>query len=116
MPISLPSDAVNRFDLLYKKAASLGLECGQFGEKLPIFEPIYLDVEGVLQQVDSTVNFFLENYIIENEDPSSITTIRIVGSQEQITIERIGHYPTYFRVVKRGQTIVNNKGEVLKFI
>jgi len=56
MSISLPADAISRFDLLYKKAASLGLDCGQFGEKLPTFEPIYIDVEGVLQQVDSTVN------------------------------------------------------------
>jgi hypothetical protein len=116
MLISLPSDAVSRFDLLYKKAASLGLDGGQFGEKLPVSEPIYLDIGGTLQQVDSTVNVFLENYIIENEDPSNITTIQITGTQEQITIERIGHYPTYFRVVNRGQTIVNNKGEVLKFI
>ncbi|SRR5258708_5333738 len=116
MAISLPSDAVNRFDLLYKKAASLGLDCGQFGEKLPISEPIHLNVGGYLQQVNSTVNIFLENYIIENEDPSNITNVPITGAQEQITIERIGHYPTYNRIVKRGQIIVNNRGEVLKFI
>lgn len=36
MSISLPAEAINRFDLIYKKAASLGLDCGKFGCKLPL--------------------------------------------------------------------------------